>query len=40
MFHEITKKSILQAIEKPRPINKNLVDAQKARRVLDRLVGF
>ncbi|YBU88242.1 MAG: type I DNA topoisomerase [Candidatus Walczuchella monophlebidarum] len=40
VFHEITKKSILQAIEKPRPINNNLVYAQKARRVLDRLVGF
>lgn len=40
VFHEITKKAILSAIEKPRSINKNLVDAQQARRILDRLVGF
>jgi DNA topoisomerase-1 len=40
VFHEITKKAILAAIEKPRRIDQNLVDAQQARRVLDRLVGF
>ncbi|MCX6304604.1 MAG: type I DNA topoisomerase [Bacteroidetes bacterium] len=39
-FHEITKSAILEAIEHPRSIDKNLVDAQQARRVLDRLVGF
>ena len=39
-FNEITKTAILKAIEKPREINKPLVDAQQARRVLDRLVGF
>ncbi len=39
-FHEITKSAIQQAIEKPRHIDRNLVDAQQARRVLDRLVGF
>lgn len=39
-FHEITKKAIVEAINKPRTINKNLVDAQQARRVLDRLVGY
>jgi DNA topoisomerase-1 len=39
-FHEITKPAIQQAIENPRSIDKNLVDAQQARRVLDRLVGF
>ena len=39
-FHEITKNAILHAIENPREIDKNLVDAQQARRVLDRLVGF
>lgn len=39
-FNEITKTAILKAIEKPRSINKELVDAQQARRVLDRLVGF
>jgi len=39
-FHEITKPAILEAIEKPREIDKNLVDAQQARRALDRLVGF
>ena len=39
-FHEITKSSIVQAIENPRSLDINLVDAQQARRVLDRLVGF
>ncbi len=39
-FHEITKPAIQQAIENPRRIDKHLVDAQQARRVLDRLVGF
>ncbi|MGL5957484.1 MAG: type I DNA topoisomerase, partial [Phocaeicola sp.] len=40
VFHEITKTAILHAIETPRQVNQNLVDAQQARRVLDRLVGF
>ena len=40
VFHEITKKAILHAVENPRLLNKNLVNAQQARRVLDRLVGF
>jgi DNA topoisomerase-1 len=40
VFHEITKPAILKAIENPRSIDKNLVDAQQARRLLDRLVGF
>ena len=40
VFHEITKDAILNAIKNPRPLDKNLVDAQQARRVLDRLVGF
>ena len=40
VFHEITKPAILDAIEHPRTIDLNLVDAQQARRVLDRLVGF
>ena len=40
VFHEITKPAILKAIENPRGVNKNLVDAQQARRILDRLVGF
>ena len=40
VFHEITKDAILHAIENPREIDINLVDAQQARRVLDRIVGF
>ncbi|ODS89023.1 MAG: DNA topoisomerase I [Chryseobacterium sp. SCN 40-13] len=40
VFHEITKKAILKAIENPRKIDQNLVNAQQARRVLDRIVGF
>lgn len=40
VFHEITKNAILKAIENPRDIDNNLVDAQQARRVLDRIVGF
>lgn len=40
VFHEITKEAILHAIENPRDIDINLVDAQQARRVLDRIVGF
>lgn len=39
-FHEITKNAILQAIENPRDINIDLVDAQQARRIIDRIVGF
>ncbi|WIV10850.1 type I DNA topoisomerase [Proteiniborus sp. MB09-C3] len=39
-FHEITKSAIQNAIKNPRAINKSLVDAQQARRVLDRLVGY
>ncbi len=39
-FNEITKSAILKAIDSPREINKELVDAQQARRILDRLVGF
>lgn len=39
-YHEITKKAILSAISKPREIDKNLVDAAKARQVLDRLIGY
>jgi DNA topoisomerase-1 len=40
MFNEITKKGVLAALEKPTTINKQMVDAQQARRVLDRLVGY
>ena len=40
VFHEITKNAILHAVENPRSINMDLVNAQQARRVLDRLVGF
>lgn len=39
-FHEITKDAIQKAIKKPRPIEKHRVDAQQARRILDRLVGY
>ncbi len=40
VFHEITKNAILNAIENPRTVDMNLVNAQQARRVLDRIVGF
>src|SRR5437870_6474806 len=40
MFNEITKRAVQQAFEHPRKIDENLVDAQQARRVLDRLVGY
>ena len=40
LFHEITRRAVQQAMERARPIDQNLVDAQQARRVLDRLVGY
>lgn len=40
VFHEITAKAILEALKHPRQLEKNLIDAQQARRVLDRLVGY
>lgn len=40
VFHEVTKGAILEAIENPRDLNQDVVDAQQARRVLDRLVGY
>ncbi|MEJ7709362.1 MAG: type I DNA topoisomerase [Pyrinomonadaceae bacterium] len=40
MFNEITKRAVQDAFKEPKQINKNLVDAQQARRVLDRLVGY
>ena len=40
VFHEITKNAVLEAIENPRTVNVNMVNAQQARRVLDRIVGF
>ncbi len=40
VFHEITKDAILAAVNNPRTINTNIVDAQQARRILDRLVGY
>ncbi len=40
LFHEITKKAVIEAFEHPRPIDLHKVDAQQARRILDRLVGY
>ena len=40
VFHEITKNAILEALENPREVNQHLVDAQQARRILDRAVGY
>ena len=40
VFHEITKSAILSALEKPREVDQQLVDAQQARRILDRAVGY
>jgi DNA topoisomerase I len=40
VFHEITKPAIISAVEHPRTVNMNLVNAQQARRILDRIVGF
>ena len=40
VFHEITKKAILEAVNNPRELNQNLVNAQQARQVLDKLVGY
>ena len=39
-FNEITKNAVQEAIKNPRPLDKNLIDAQQARRVLDRIVGY
>lgn len=39
-FNEITKEKVVEAVLKPRPLDMNLIDAQQARRILDRIVGF